>query len=70
MIIRENFRQIWQQFIAFCFLFLLIKWLILSAFNSTFSSVITPLVQFILSSALYVLMHKFFDYLSEKLLQN
>ncbi len=70
MIIRENFQQIWQQFIAFCFLFLLVKWLILSAFNASFSSVVTPLVQFILSSALYVLMHKFFDYLSEKLLQS
>ncbi len=70
LIIRENFQQIWQQFIAFCFCFLLMKWMILSAFNGAFLSVTTALVQFILSSTLYVLMHKFFDYLSEKLLEN
>lgn len=69
MIIRENFKQIWQQFIAFCFLFLVMKWMILSIFNGAFYSVVTPLVQFALSSALYILMHKFFDYLSEKLLE-
>ena len=68
MIIRENFQQIWQQFIAFCFLFLLMKFMILSVLNGAFLSVITPLVQLILSSVLYVLMHKFFDYLSQKLL--
>jgi cell shape-determining protein MreD len=68
MIIRENFKQIWQQFVAFCFLFLLMKWAILSVFNQSFHSVVTPLVQFVLSSVLYILMHKFFDYLSEKLL--
>lgn len=68
MLIRENFAQIWQQFIAFCFLFLLMKWTILSVFNGAAYSVITPLVQLGLSSVLYVLMHKFFDYLSVKLL--
>jgi cell shape-determining protein MreD len=50
MIIRENFQQIWQQFIAFCFLFLLMKFMILSVFNGAFLSVITPLVQLIKSS--------------------
>ncbi len=70
MMIRENFKQIWQQFIAFCFLFLLMQWLILSMFNSSFYSIVTPLVQFVLSSTIYILMHKFFDYLSEKLLES
>ncbi|MDX2083403.1 MAG: rod shape-determining protein MreD [Rickettsiales bacterium] len=70
LMIRENFKQIWQQFIAFCFCFLLMKWLILSIFNGDFYSLNTVLVQFILSSVLYVIMHKFFDYLSVKLLQN
>lgn len=69
MMIRENFKQIWQQFIGFSFLFLLMKWIILSVFNGSPYSVITPVVQLILSSVLYVLMHKFFDYLSTKLLE-
>jgi rod shape-determining protein MreD len=69
MMIRENFKQIWQQFIAFCFLFLFMKWLILSAFNGAFYSLNTVAVQFSLSSVLYILMHKFFDYLSVKLLE-
>jgi cell shape-determining protein MreD len=69
LLIRENFKQIWQQFIAFCFCFLLMKWLMLSAFNGAFLSITTALVQFVLSSTLYVVMHKFFDYLSTKLLE-
>lgn len=70
MMIRENFRQIWQQFIGFCFLFLLMKWMVLSMFNGVAYSIVTPLVQLVLSSVLYVLMHKFFDYLSAKLLED
>ncbi len=70
LMIRENFRQIWQQFIAFCFAFLLMKWLILSVFNGEFMNVGTAIVQFVLSSSIYVLMHKLFDYLSTKLLGN
>lgn len=69
LLIRENFKQIWQQFIAFCFCFLLMKWLMLSAFNGAFLSITPALVQFVLSSTLYVVMHKFFDYLSTKLLE-
>jgi rod shape-determining protein MreD len=70
MMIKENFIQIWRQFMAFCFLFLLMKYAILSAFNGEFLNVITPIVQFVLSSVLYILMHKFFDYLSQKLLED
>ncbi len=70
MILRDNFQQIWQQFIGFCFLFLFMKWAILSAFNGVFYSPNTPLVQLVLSSVVYVPMHKFFDYLSQKLLGN
>jgi len=69
MMIRENFSQIWKQFIAFCFLFLLMKWLILSMFAGNFYSPVNPLVQLALSSVFYVVMHKFFDYLSLKLLE-
>ena len=70
LMIRENFKQIWQQFISFCFCFLLMKWLILSVFNGEFYSITTVLVQLVLSSALYVVVHKFFEYLNTKLLDN
>jgi rod shape-determining protein MreD len=66
MLIKENFIQVWQQFIIFCFLFLLLKWLILSVFDGTLHSLLNPFLQLILSSLFYVLMHKFFDYISNK----
>jgi cell shape-determining protein MreD len=69
LLIRENFKQVCQQFVLFCFLFLSMKWVILSVLNDYPYSVISPLVQLILSSVCYVLMHKFFDFLSEKLLE-
>ena len=69
MMIRETFKQIWQQFIAFCFLFLLMKFLIISAFNGALCSITTPLAQFVLSSIFYILMHKFFEFLNKKLLE-
>lgn len=69
LMIREEFKQLWQQFIAFCGIFLLLKWLALSMLNSAIYSVVTPFVQFILTSSLYVLMHKIFDYLYYKLIE-
>ncbi len=68
MLIRENFQQVWQQFIIFCFLFLSMKWVILSIFHGSPYNVINPILQLILSSIFYVVAHKFFDYLSKKLL--
>jgi rod shape-determining protein MreD len=70
MIMRESFIQVWRQFVAFSFLFLLFKWLLVSLFNDHMQSLTTPLVQLILSSSVYVPMHKFFDYLSHKLLDD
>lgn len=69
LVIRENFKQLWQQFTIFCFCFLCLKWMILSGFNGAFYSVVTILVQFILTTSFYVLMHKFFDYLYQKLVE-
>lgn len=69
MLIRENFQQLWQQFIGFCFLFLLMKWAILSLLDGVLYSWVTPVLQFILSSVVYVIMHKFFGYLSNKLIE-
>lgn len=69
LVIRENFNQLWQQFIFFCGCFLFLKWMILSIFNVAFYSVTTILVQFALTISFYVLMHKFFDYLYQKLVE-
>jgi rod shape-determining protein MreD len=68
MLIRENFIQIWQQFVAFCFVIIAMKWGILSIIEGSVFSLTVPLAQFLLSIFLYVPMHKFFDYLSVKLL--
>jgi len=68
MMIRENFPQICQQFIIFCGSFLVLKWALLSIFNQTYYGLSTLVVQFILTCCLYIVMHKFFEYLEEKLL--
>ncbi|MBU6339433.1 MAG: rod shape-determining protein MreD [Rickettsiales bacterium] len=68
--IRDNFQHILKQFIFFAFVFLLMKWVLLSLFSGALYNAKILLVQFILSSVFYVVMHKFFDYLSIKLLGN
>jgi len=69
LVIRENFKQIWHQFVIFCGGFLLLKWLLLSMLNGGLYSFMTIFIQFILTSCFYVLMHKFFDYLYQKLVE-
>ena len=69
MFIRENFPQLLKQFALFCFLFLLMKWAILSIFSGAAISLISPLIQLVLTPLSYILMHKFFDFLSLKLLE-
>lgn len=68
--IKETFEHIWKQFIAFSGFFLVMKWAIMSIFGGVFYAVNVIVVQFVLSSFLYVVMHKFFDYLSVKLLDD
>ena len=68
ILVRENFIQIWQQFVVFCFLFLFVKWTILVIMNGKSSSVSILFIQLFLSSFFYILMHRLFDYLSAKLL--
>lgn len=70
LIIRENFVQIWQQFLAFSLMFLLLKWSLVSIFAGSLYSIINPTIQFILTGILYVLIHRVFDYLSEKIARN
>jgi len=67
--LKDNFRQIWQQFILFCLLFLVLKYLLLSMFNNSLYSLNNISIQFVLSVFFYVIMHKFFDYLNLKLLE-
>jgi cell shape-determining protein MreD len=69
LLIRENFKLIWQQFIAFCCCFLVLKWTILSIMSSSFYDITNVIVQMVISSIFYVLTHKFFDHLSKKLLE-
>jgi cell shape-determining protein MreD len=68
--IQENFQQIWKQFVVFCGAFLFLKWSLLSLLGGSVYAVNIVIIQFILSSSFYVVMHKFFDYLSIKLLDN
>ncbi len=69
LMIRENFRQIWQQFIVLCLIFLMFKWAFLSLYNGAFYSLKIILLQLILTSSFYVVMHRFFDYLHKKLIE-
>jgi len=68
LMMKESFKQILEQFVGFIFLILMLKWLLLSIYNLTFYNITGALIQAVFSSVLYVVMHKFFDYLSLKLL--
>ncbi len=68
MVIKENFQQTFLQFIAFIFSILFLKWLILSIYHFKTYNFINPIIQLVITSTLYVLMHKFFDFLDKKLL--
>jgi len=67
MYIRDNFIQIWQQFIVFCFLFLTFKYLVLSAINGTLYGTLDLFFRFVITSLVYASLHKFFDYMSQRL---
>lgn len=70
MYIRESFAQIWQQFVVFSFLFLLFKYLTLVAINGVFYDSFELFFRFIITSLLYATLHRFFDYLSRKLVED
>ncbi len=63
MISDRNFKQLWRQFAFFCACFLLLKCLALSILNSANYGFNMVIVQFILTCAFYVIMHKFFDFI-------
>lgn len=70
MYIREGFGQIWVQFVVFCFLFLFCRYLVLAAINSTFYDMLDLFVRFVITSSLYASLHKLFDYMSRKLMED
>ncbi len=65
-IVREEFMQIFYQFILFLFCLLFLKWAVLSLYNQAFYNITILIIQLILSSCFYVVIHKFCDYLSQK----
>lgn len=69
LMIRDSFSHVWYQFSIFSALFLLIKWFILSSLYNDFYNILWLLFSWILSSLLYFVIHKFFDYISAKLLR-
>lgn len=67
--LRDNFKYIWQQFIMFAFSFYLMKWTLLSLVNLTLYNFSPLLIQLLLGSAIYALMHKIFDSIARKILE-
>ncbi len=69
-VMRDDFQHILGQFIAFSFSILFLKWLMLSIYHLKTYNFINPLIQLLITSVLYILVHKFFTYLDKKLLQS
>jgi len=69
MLLKENFQQIFGQFIAFVFSILFLKWSMLSLYHFKSYNFVGSTIQMFITSTLYVLLHKFFDYLDKKLLK-
>lgn len=68
LLTKENFKQVWLQFICFIVAFLILKWVLLAIVNGSAGFIWILVVQLIISSIFYVPMHMFFDYLSKKLI--
>ena len=68
--IQQNFYQIFGQFVAFVFLILLFKWLIISLYYFKLYNIINPLIHLAITSIIYIFMHQVFYYLDKKLLES
>jgi len=68
--IQQNFHHILRQFVAFTFLILFLKWLIISIYHLKPYNIIIPLIHLIITSIIYIFMHLFFYYLDKKLLES
>ena len=64
---KEGFVNICYQFIAFCAVIFMLKWLLLGIFNNNLADVKILLINWVLTILLYIVMHGFFDFLSEKM---
>ena len=64
---RKDFLAILREFIIFIAVILSLKWLFLSIYYQKLLSISPFLIQIIITSALYILMHRFFELLNEKL---
>lgn len=68
LLVKENFDHVWRQFILFCLFFVFLKWLIISVIGGSVVSPLNAMVQGFVSVTVYVVMHRFFDHLANKLL--
>jgi len=70
IMMHDTFHQIFGQFVAFSFSILFLKWLIISIYHLKTYNIISPLIQLVITCTIYILMHRVFDYLDRKLLEN
>lgn len=68
--VKEEFIPILQEFAAFISIILGLKWLILSIFHKDFYSFSPFFMQIIISCAAYIVIHKIFDVMTKKILNN
>jgi rod shape-determining protein MreD len=68
--IQDSFYQILWQFVAFAFLILILKWLMISLYDFKLYSIINPLIHLAITSVFYIFMHKVLYYLDKKLLDS
>jgi rod shape-determining protein MreD len=68
--LKDDFHQIWQQFIFFISALFFLKLLMLSAFNLHLYNINVLVLQAVISCFCYVIMHRFFDYLNRELLED
>jgi len=65
---KEDFISIFKEFVIFLNIILILKWLALSIYYKNFYNLTPFIIQIIISAATYILMHRFFEFLSKKLL--
>ena len=68
LIIKRQFHQLWGQYVMFSLLILFIKWVILSIYHGNLYPILWMILQVLISSLLYVVMHKVFGYLNKLLI--
>lgn len=67
LVSKSDFSWLWQQFIFFAVFISLIKWMILSLYHSQAYPLLPIIMQIIISSLIYPIMYKLFEYLNDRL---